>query len=49
MTYSRRPCVRPLSGGPMEALLQIWPVLAALAGFSLALAGLMVGLFRWLR
>ena len=33
----------------MDALLQVWPMLAALAGFSLALAGLMVGLFRWLR
>ena len=33
----------------MEALLQVWPVIAAIAGFFLATAGLMVGLFRWLR
>ena len=33
----------------MQALLPVWPVVASLAGFFLALAGLMVGLFRWLR
>ena len=33
----------------MDAVLQAWPVLAGIVSLFVAMAGLLVGLFRWLR